>query len=227
MQYTFLLVIVMVCAILNWVAVEKKWKTIEYICKPATMILLIIWLLLNGGGNGGALWFTLGAAFSLAGDIFLMLPQNLFIFGLVSFLCGHLMYIVGFNLYPPSLAGWGWVFALVVAAILGLIILQIYRRLAEGLTAKKLIRLRLPVLIYAIVITLMVFSALLCVLRTGWELTPALWGIAGALFFYISDTILAMDRFVNALPHARLLTMTTYHLGQLAILLSAAFTFLN
>jgi alkenylglycerophosphocholine/alkenylglycerophosphoethanolamine hydrolase len=77
------------------------------------------------------------------------------------------------------------------------------------------------------VITLMVLSALLCFLRPGWELSPTLWAIAGALLFYISDTILAMDRFVNPIPHARLLTMTTYHLGQLGILVSAAMTFLR
>jgi hypothetical protein len=49
MGYTFLLGIALVCAVLNWVAVEKKWKTLEYFVKPGTMIFLIIWLVLNGG----------------------------------------------------------------------------------------------------------------------------------------------------------------------------------
>ena len=227
MGYTLLLGIALVCAVLNWVAVEKKWKTLEYFVKPGTMVVLIIWLVLNYGLSDGAIWFTLGAIFSLAGDVFLMVPRNLFIFGLVSFLIGHVFYIVGFNVLPADLNGGGLMYALVVVVILGTIIWRIYSRLASGLTAKQLNTLKLPVLVYSMVITLMVLSALLCFLRPGWELSPTLWAIAGALLFYTSDTILAMDRFVNPIPHARLLTMTTYHLGQLGILVSAAMTFVR
>lgn len=226
MDYTFLLGIALVSAVLNWVAVERHWKALEYVVKPATMVILILWLVLNGGLSGAALWFTLGAVFCLAGDVFLMVPRNLFIFGLLSFLIGHVFYIVGFNAQPVDFSGGGWLYLLIFAAILGLVISQIYTRLAKGLQAKKLSQLKLPVLIYATVITLMVLSALMCFYRPGWETTPALWAVAGALLFYLSDTILSMDRFVNPLPHARLLTMTTYHLGQLGILVSAAMTFL-
>jgi uncharacterized membrane protein YhhN len=107
------------------------------------------------------------------------------------------------------------------------VIWKIYTVLVRGLSAKKHDSLKIPVLIYAVVITLMVLSALMCIYRPGWESTPALWAIAGALLFYISDTILSMDRFVDPIPHGRLLTMITYHLGQLGILLGAAMTFLN
>jgi len=226
MSYTFLLGIALISALLNWAAVEMHWKALEYVVKPATMVVLIVWLVLNGGLGGAALWFTLGAVFSLAGDVFLMVPRNMFIFGLLSFLIGHVFYIAGFNARSADLSGGGWLYLLVFVVILGLIIWQIYNRLANGLQAKKLSGLKLPVLIYATVITLMVLSALMCFFRPDWETTPALWAVAGALLFYLSDTILSMDRFVNPLPHARLLTMTTYHLGQLGILISAAMTFL-
>jgi len=227
MSYTFLLGIALVCAVINWMAVEKKWKTLEYIFKPGTMIVLIIWLVVNGSLSSEALWFTLGAIFSLAGDVFLMVPRNMFIFGLVSFLIGHIFYIIGFSLLPANLSGAGGVYLLAILVILGFVIWKIYSRLTDGLQVKQLTNLKIPVLVYSIVITLMVISALLCFLRPGWELSPTLWAIAGALLFYVSDTILAMDRFVNPIPHARLLTMITYHLGQLGILVSAAMTFLR
>lgn len=227
MSYTFLLIIAMVSAILNWAAIEQHWKKIEYVAKPATMVIVIIWLVLNGGLSSGIIWFTLGAVFSLAGDVFLMMPQNLFIFGLVSFLIGHIFYIVGFNVFSADFDGGGTAYLLAIVIILGYVIFRIYNRLASGLTAKQLTKLKIPVLVYSLVITLMVISALSCFFRPGWELTHTLWAIAGALLFYISDTILALDRFVSPISHARLLTMITYHLGQLGILIGAAMTFLN
>ncbi len=42
---------------------------------------------------------------SLAGDVFLMLPEKWFVAGLGSFLLGHLAYIVGLQLAPRS---WVW-----------------------------------------------------------------------------------------------------------------------
>lgn len=226
MEYSFLLVIAMISAGLNWAAAEKRWKRLEYIFKPATMVILIIWLVLNGGLSGPALWFTLGAVFSLAGDVFLMLPGNKFMLGLIAFLLGHLAYIVGFNSLPAQVRGSGWLLLLILVVILGFVLRQVYGRLAQGLQAKGLDKLKMPVLIYATTITVMVLSALLCFLRSGWETTPALWAVMGAVLFYTSDTILAMDRFVSPIAHARLLTMITYHLGQIGILLSAALTFL-
>ncbi|MCD6285147.1 MAG: hypothetical protein J7M39_04450, partial [Anaerolineae bacterium] len=55
------------------------------------------------GGGHLALWFVVALVFSLAGDIFLMLPdEKWFVPGLLAFLVGHLCYIVGFNpTWPP------------------------------------------------------------------------------------------------------------------------------
>lgn len=227
MGYPLLLGLALVSAVLNWAAVEKKWKKLEYVVKPATMVILIIWFVMNGGLRGAAVWFVVGALFSLGGDIFLMLPSNLFLFGLVSFLLGHVFYILGFNTLPIELSGLAWLFILTVAVVLVLVIRKLLSWIVAGLTASGTGSLKLPVLIYAIVISLMVFSALMCLLRPGWQLTATLWAIAGALLFYLSDSILALDRFVKPINHGRLLVMTSYHLGQLGILLSAALTFLG
>ena len=38
------IIIVLVLAILNWIAADKKWKVLEYITKPATMLVLLWWI---------------------------------------------------------------------------------------------------------------------------------------------------------------------------------------
>ncbi len=87
-------------AILDWIAVARKWQIVEYIAKPAVMVCLIAWLVMNSGMTVPLLWFTIGLAFSLAGDVFLMLPKERFIPGLISFLLAHIAYIIGLNTTP-------------------------------------------------------------------------------------------------------------------------------
>jgi uncharacterized membrane protein YhhN len=49
--------------------------------------------------------------------------------------------------------------------------------------------------------------------------------LGGALLFYLSDAILAINkfRFGGQLAHYRLWNLTTYYIGQLLIALSASF----
>jgi len=208
---------VLVMAIVNWVAVEKKWKRVEYIAKPGTMILLLLWIVLNGSLGGPMIWFFLGVIFSMGGDIFLMLPGNFFLPGLISFLLAHIMYIGGLNSSAPYIKWQGVIFLVGIAAI----ITWLYGRLAAGLERKGQQAMKLPVLVYSLVISLMVFSALMTGWREGWQGLPAVLVSIGAIFFYASDSMLAWDRFVQPLSHARLRVMVTYHLGQLGIVIGA------
>jgi uncharacterized membrane protein YhhN len=211
------IVIILIFAVLDWIAVEKNWKPLEYVAKPATMLALLLWIWLSAGFAGPMLWFTLGVIFCLAGDVFLMLPPKLFIFGLLAFLVGQLCYVIGFNTSGPYLNLWG-VFLII---ILGIYMGWLYLRLAANLTEKGKKGLKIAVLIYAIVISLMVYSALMTFTRPGWLASAALAASIGAVAFYISDSILAWDRFVSPLPHARLRTMIFYHLGLIGIILGA------
>lgn len=68
----------------------------------------------------------------------------------------------------------------------------------------------LPVAVYLLVLTAMLWRALAQGGSAGW----------GALLFALSDGILAWDIFVQPLPYARLVTMSTYYLAQLLITLS-------
>jgi alkenylglycerophosphocholine hydrolase len=211
------IVVVLIFAVLDWVAVERNWRPVEYVAKPATMLALLLWIWLSAGFGGSMLWFTVGVIFCLAGDVFLMLPPKLFILGLLSFLVGQLCYVIGFNTSSPYLNLWG-VFLIIM---LGIYVGWLYPRLAASLTEKGMNALKIPVLIYAIVISLMVYSALMTFTRPGWVTAAALSASLGAVLFYISDSTLAWDRFVNPLSHGRLRTMIFYHLGVIGIVLGA------
>jgi uncharacterized membrane protein YhhN len=102
----------------------------------------------------------------------------------------------------------------------------VYRRVALGLQASGQSKLKLPVLVYSIVISLMLFSALSTLIQPDWRIYAAVFASSGALLFFISDTTLALNKFVSPIPNARVITMVTYHLGQILIVLGAALRFL-
>ena len=216
-----LLLLAVALAILNWLAVARKWKLVEYVSKPAVTLALLAWLWQTGKMHGPLTWFAVGAALSVAGDVFLMVPRDLFIAGLAAFFLAQLAYVVGFNPTPPPVSAFG----LVATVILGLIVWRAYARLAKGLADRGAVGLRLPVLAYAIVISLMVLSALHTLIRPEWGPTHAALVAGGAVLFLISDLTLAWDRFVAPVSRADLKVIITYHLAQFGILLGAALHF--
>jgi uncharacterized membrane protein YhhN len=217
-MFAILIFLAIVLAILNWLAVMKGWKILEYVTKPATMVALIAWMLFEVHVSGPLILFTLGLFFSLIGDICLMLPREQFIGGLVAFLLGHVCYIVGFNFQAPPVTSVTLVMVVGVALIAWLVI----RPLRAGLLAKGQKPLLQPVQVYAGVISLMLLSALVTLVRPNWDTTAAVLACLGAASFFLSDTLLAWNRFVNPVSKASLKVMVTYHLGQILIALGAA-----
>jgi uncharacterized membrane protein YhhN len=78
-----------------------------------------------------------------------------------------------------------------------------------------------PVRIYAAVISLMLFSALITLFRTDWLSGPAYLVSIGAVLFLTSDVVLAWNKFVKPIRRGRLVLMITYHLGQFALIAGA------
>jgi uncharacterized membrane protein YhhN len=211
----------LIFAILNWLAVARKWKPVEYVAKPAVTIVLFAWLWQTGKMHGPLAWFAIGAAMSVAGDVFLMVPRDIFMAGLAAFLVAHLTYIIGFNPNLPPVNA----FTLIAAVILALIVWRVYVRLTKGLAEHGATALKLPVLAYAIVISLVVLSALVTLIRPEWSRPHAALVAAGAVLFLISDLTLAWDRFVAPVARADLKVIITYHLAQIGILLGAGLHF--
>jgi hypothetical protein len=62
--------------------------------------------------------------------------------------------------------------------------------------------------------------------KEDWIAGPALLVSGGAVLFFLSDTLLAWNRFVTPLPNAKLQVRVTYHSGQLLIVLGAFLHFI-
>jgi uncharacterized membrane protein YhhN len=71
--------------------------------------------------------------------------------------------------------------------------------------------LLVPVIVYMGVISLMVACAFA---------TTKPIAIAGALLFYVSDSMIAWNGFVKPFRHADVAIMVTYHLGQIGLVLA-------
>jgi alkenylglycerophosphocholine/alkenylglycerophosphoethanolamine hydrolase len=208
--FVLLLALALVAAVADWVAVDRGWRALEYVCKPLTLLLLIgAALALDPDDTAVRTWFVAALVLSLAGDVFLMLEDRvagLFVAGLGSFLFGHLAYIGGMVVDGIVLTRFGIGLALVAlaVAVLGLTILRAVRAGSEP-------ELVGPVSAYIAVISLMVA----CAIGVG---HPA--AVIGAALFYASDSCIAWNRFVRELPHGRVVIMSTYHLAQVGLVLS-------
>lgn len=216
------LILVFLAAAADWAAVAKGWKKTEYIVKPATMLLLFVWLVVLSRLRGVLIWFGLGLLFSLGGDVFLMISDRWFLAGLGAFLVAQMMYIIGLNMPLPDVSP---VWSLGLALVLGVSSARVLRQITGGLAAKGLGRLIIPVLVYGMIITVMLLSAMLTLFRADWQSTPALIVSVGAILFYFSDLLLARDRFVNPVRNGRLFNMVLYHLGQIGLIVGAVLQF--
>jgi uncharacterized membrane protein YhhN len=115
--------------------------------------------------------------------------------------------------------------AIAIAIVLGLSAVRLLRRIVEGVRKTQKRLLVGPVIVYSTVITLMLLSALLTLFRPDWKSTPALLVSLGAFLFYLSDIILAWNKFVIPIKNGRMLNIGIYHLAQIAIVVGVAIQF--
>lgn len=183
--------------------------------KPLAMVFALFCLaastrpFLKSNGNHAKTQVRIAAGalfFSLAGDAFLMF-EGFFIPGLVSFLLAHVCYIALLRSDAP------WLASRRALAYISLVAAAMYALLwLGGLPAA----LRLPVLAYVGVIATMAAQAWgrHRVLRNPASLLVA----AGASLFMLSDSLLAINRFVQPLPWAAVGVLATYYAAQALIL---------
>ena len=209
-----LLCLTLLIALADWVAVAADRRPAEYALKPATMVALGAVVLALDLPDGQLRWWYLAAIVaSLAGDVFLMLPETAmdpepaFVAGLGSFLVAHLLYVVGMIILGVS-GG-----ALAVGAAVALVVIAtVGRRVVIGAKATDR-RLFAPVMAYVAVIAVMIATSF----GTG-----IVVGIVGALLVGLSDSVSGWTRFLRDFPHSRVLVMVTYHLGQVGLVLALA-----
>ncbi len=192
-------------ALLDWLAVGTGRRHAEFALKPLTMVGLVgVALTLDTSHPTAQAFVVMALVLSLAGDVFLMLPRDLFIPGLVSFLAAHIAYIVAMVLIGAWSSG-----LLVGLAVVVVAVVVLGPRILRGAAAEST-ALRTPVMAYLGVISSMVVVAF----GTGVVAVAV-----GGFLFYVSDAVLGWTRFVRDIPRGRLTVMVTYHLGQALLVL--------
>ena len=209
------LILAFVFAVLESVALRKQLNKLEYVAKPAVMICLFVWLYLNTGLQGRTLWFGIGIVFSLVGDVLLMISlDRMFIFGLVVFLFAHIAYLLGFQNELMNITSW----SVLLIVILSISAVRVMRRIVSAIRGKGQTRLVNPVIVYSTVITVMLYAAMTTLSNPSWKAGASLLVSVGAFLFYVSDLILAWNKFVSPIKNGRILNIAAYHLGQIGLI---------
>jgi alkenylglycerophosphocholine hydrolase len=208
-----LLAVAGVAALLDWWAVGTGRTSLEYAAKPAVLAALTAAAALipddHTDLSSRRWWFVAALACCLLGDVLLMLPRDLFVPGLAAFLAGHVLFIVGLlqPASPPSDPPFSFSTTGIVVA-LGVVVV------AEAVPSTLILRALLrqgqgglmgPVCLYmAAIVTMAVLATNVGVLAAA----------VGAAAFLVSDTLLALNRFVRPIPKGSLWVHITYHLAQ-------------
>lgn len=211
-RQTLLYLFLIVCAV-ELLGVAFHWLIVIAVAKPCIMLSLIGYYAEGSSKRSSA--FILALLFCWTGDVLLLFQakeEMFFIFGLVAFLIAHALYIVAYRQlqwpdrkhelmptqkmrfsFPIVLAGTGLI--VVLFPILG--------------------DLQIPVLVYALVLMLMVMTALF---RYGRTPILSFWMIfTGASLFMISDSLLAINKFYAPIPYGGFFVMLTYCAAQYLI----------
>jgi uncharacterized membrane protein YhhN len=181
---------------------------LAYVAKPlTTTLLLVVALLANTSERSYQILVVVGLLLSLAGDVFLMLPRDHFMAGLVSFLFAHLAYIVAFANGTGFMRDpWLLLPYLVLAAG---VLLVLWPRLGA---------MQIPVVVY--VAALVVMASQAACRATEFPSIATAAAAVGAALFVISDAVLAINRFRASFRAAQAVIMGTYVTAQALIALS-------
>ena len=205
-----------VALITDLIGIYLKNDILVYVAKPLIVITLIFYFLSATWKfeNGLMKIIAMALTFSWLGDVVLMFDsfnKNVFLIGLLAFLFAHLVYIRFFSLVrmeekiklKPGLI------LLVVVYYSGLIYL-LFNDLHD---------MKIPVLVYGIVISIMFLLALHMLFIKNKEAGRLM--MLGALLFIFSDSILAINKFYEPFEYAGIAIMLTYGIAQLLITLGA------
>ena len=194
-------------ALAHFIFLELPWQLGIYITKPLTMVLVIALCLLAFRGPHNRRYARLVLAallFSLLGDVLLMLDE-LFLPGLLAFFVAQIFYVAAFwtdtRVYKGDLLA-----GIVILLVSGCIFIYLQPYLESALI--------IPVAGYMLVISVMVWRAVGTSSRPMFQPRQVQLIVAGAILFYISDLVLAINRFAWNVPWSSLIIMVTYFAAQ-------------
>lgn len=180
--------------------------------KGAPLLLLVIesgGRLRKSGWNrlSGFIW--LGLVFSLVADIAI---EYSFLAGLAFFLGAHIMYIIAMSGFRGPI-GKQFLAALPAGLFLGGMLSLVASRVPSEMLV--------PVIVYATTISIMLAVATIRAFVTERNaISRLMW--FGALLFLISDSVIALNRWVTPMTYASPIILATYYTGQWFISRGAA-----
>jgi uncharacterized membrane protein YhhN len=210
MSKRYRITIFFIILVADLVAVQGQYKIAEYFFKPLIVIWLMAWFVLQLRYIRNRLkkWIIFALFFSWLGDVLLMFHLEdplFFLLGLSSFLVSHIFYILFFHfIRVKEMVKSRWYLVLIVALYYAIVIAILSPHLGE---------MKLPVRMYAIVISFMFLLAMHMLYIKNRAI--GLWMMAGGLLFVVSDSLLAFNKFYQPFEMAGFYVMSTYGLAQL------------
>ena len=201
-------------SILVHAEIKKNMKRIK-IFKPLCSLLLVAYVLFSPfSGHIDTVLFSgilTAMLFSLGGDISLIFQnqKKFFLFGLVLFLLGHISYGITFSLLSDFILY--DLFTALLLAVLFAVLLFLFKSGAQGIPAS--------VIAYMLIISFMMNRAFSTRFSDSFSLRQSGCIIAGSALFYISDVLLAWNRFYKPFRYHRI-SLFFYYSGQFLIISS-------
>lgn len=201
-------IIFLVLLAAHLLSIQQQYSLLAACTKPLLLLTLITWFIKSTSPITGNFKQMILAALclSLAGDVWLIFEKSnpsFFIFGLICFLAAHVFYALSFNrLRTDNAVSVKWWLAIFVAAFYFSLIYMLFAHLGD---------MKIPVLIYGAVISIMLFIAIhfFFVKKPG-----SVFIVAGALLFITSDSLLAINKFYSPFANASTYIMLTYAFAQ-------------
>lgn len=195
----------------------QQHPSLRLFSKPVLMPIIMAFYAMSASLSSiHARLFLSALFFSWLGDIFLLFEANngiYFILGLSAFLTAHILYIIYFSKIQSNTISFFRKRPVMFLAVVAYVVELLY------LLWPQLGPMKLPVLIYALVIGSMLIMAL-------WQYgklprSIALLFIIGAMLFVLSDSALALNRFYQPHPYSGILVMSTYVAAQVFLTLGS------
>ncbi|WP_445955540.1 lysoplasmalogenase [Yeosuana sp.] len=203
----------LLASILEIVGIIFTIPILVYIFKPLIVFSLIFLYVFSLPKR--LKWYVMALELCFFGDVFLMFPGKMFfIFGLVSFLIAHFLFI-----------------KIVVNSIKKTNVLKVVYSVIPFLTALSLLIFILkdslhemfwPVLIYGL--TISTFGSVSLINHLETKSKKSLFMLIGAVIFMVSDSVLAINKFYEASHLFEIIVMSTYILAQYLIFRSMVLT---
>jgi uncharacterized membrane protein YhhN len=188
------------------------YESLDCYLKPALIPLLIVGVYFSKKFPTQKILLT-ALVFSWIGDVILLfadIAEIYFILGLVSFLISHIIYCVLFNRQIKEKVKKD-----AIIFIFGSLIIACYLIGMLSVLLPALGDLKIPVIVYASVISVMLLFAYNGLLI--WKKPANQYVFFGALFFVISDSILAINKFHFPIQKSSFIIMLTYLVAQYLI----------